>query len=76
MTGITAGMICVKTTGKDAGQRVLVIELEKDHAIIEGKGIKRKKCGLKHLFPTKQKMTVSKTAKHDEIVQMLSKGQN
>ncbi|MFH0954946.1 MAG: 50S ribosomal protein L14e [Candidatus Micrarchaeota archaeon] len=72
MTGIQAGMICIKTAGKDAGQRVVVIELEKDHAIVEGAKTKRKKCNLHHLFPTPQKVSVSKTAKHDEIVAILS----
>jgi len=72
MTGISTGMVCIKTAGKDAGQRVVVIELDKGHAIIEGAKIKRKKCSLRHLFPTNKKVPVSKTAKHVEIKALLS----
>jgi len=56
MAIMEAGRICIKTTGKDAGKKVVVLSVEKENkAVIEGISVKKKKCNIRHLIPTEEK---------------------
>lgn len=49
------GMVCIKTRGRNAGKKVTIVGKEKDgFVLIEGKGIKKKRCNPRHLFPIKK----------------------
>ena len=65
MSGIEVGAVCYKTVGKNAGKRVVVLEVNKKAltAVIEGKGLKKKKCNLRHLFFTGEMAEKSKAGK-------------
>jgi len=56
MAGIEKGSVCIKTRGRNAGKKVIVVGTEKDgFVIIEGKKMKKKRCNPRHLFPTGEK---------------------
>jgi large subunit ribosomal protein L14e len=68
------GQICVKTKGREAGRKVVVLSAEKNgRVLIDGTKIKRKECNILHLFPLKEKIKVGKDAKHEEIIKALEK---
>ncbi|MBS3062103.1 MAG: 50S ribosomal protein L14e [Candidatus Diapherotrites archaeon] len=72
MAGIEVGRICIKTTGRNAGKRVVVVDIEKDGFVtIEGVEVKRKRCNPSHLFVTPEKAELKKGAKREEIVSAL-----
>jgi len=74
MPGIEIGTVCIKTRGRKAGKKVVIIDIDEKTglAIVDGKEVKRKKCNLKHLIPTKEKIEVKKNASHEEVVKKLS----
>jgi large subunit ribosomal protein L14e len=68
------GQICIKTKGREAGRRAVVLSSEKNgRVLIDGTKIKRKECNILHLFPLKETIKVGKEAKHEEIVKALEK---
>jgi large subunit ribosomal protein L14e len=73
MAIMEAGRICIKTTGKEAGKKIVVIKTEgkENKAVIEGIGIKRKNCNIRHLFPTKEKINITEKTSKEEILKAL-----
>lgn len=56
MAGIETGSVCIKTRGRRAGKRVVIVGIEKDgFVLIEGDKMKKKRCNPRHLFPTGEK---------------------
>ncbi|MFH0970605.1 MAG: hypothetical protein V1776_04065 [Candidatus Diapherotrites archaeon] len=51
----TQGRVCYKTHGRDAGQKVIVLEkTKKGMVVIEGPQTKKSKANIQHLLPTSQ----------------------
>jgi len=70
---IEVGRLCLKIAGRDSGKRCLVVEIIDDKtAMIDGQ-TRRKKCNIKHLEPTKTKITLKKGASHSEVAKEFSK---
>jgi large subunit ribosomal protein L14e len=62
------GRVCVKTMGRDAGKKCVIIEIiDKNFALIDGLIIKRRRANFKHLEPLEEKISLSKGAKHSEV---------
>jgi len=57
MAGLEKGAVCIKTRGRSAGKKVVVLEFDKkgSFAVVEGPNGKKKRCNVMHLFPTGQK---------------------
>ncbi|MCD6478399.1 MAG: 50S ribosomal protein L14e [Candidatus Diapherotrites archaeon] len=70
MAAIEPGRICYKTAGRDAGKRVVVVEVEGVFATVVGKDGKKKKCNIRHLFPTKERIEI-KNKSVEEILKSL-----
>ncbi|MDD5148293.1 MAG: 50S ribosomal protein L14e [Candidatus ainarchaeum sp.] len=73
MSGIEVGTVCIKTRGREAGSKVVVVDFDakSQFAIIDGPKIKRRKCNLRHLFPTTQKIGIKKNSEKKEIAELL-----
>lgn len=68
------GQICIKTKGREAGRRVVVLSKAKDgRVLIDGSKVKRKNCNVLHLFPTNQKIDIKSEAKHEDVIKALEK---
>jgi len=66
------GSICIKTRGKDAGKKIVVLsDIKKGKVLIDGPRVKRKECNALHLFPLNQTVNVKKEAAHEEVVRAL-----
>ncbi len=71
MSAIEVGRVCIKTTGREAGKKIVVVKVvDKNFAIIDGKTIRRRKCNVMHLFPTDEKIKIKENEPHDEILKM------
>ena len=65
---IEVGRLCVKTAGRDAGLKCVVVEvLDKNFVTIDGQ-TRRRKCNILHLEPLDQKIKIKPKATHDEVV--------
>ena len=76
MPAIEVGKICVKTAGREAGKKCIVIEIvDNNFALITGpkaiSGIKRRRANINHLEPTKDKIQIKRGATDEEITEEL-----
>lgn len=64
---IELGRLCLKTAGRDASKKCLVIDIvDKNFVMIDGE-TRRKRCNILHLEPLSQKLEVKKGASHEEV---------
>lgn len=58
MPGLEVGAVCIKTRGREAGKKAVILEFDKKtgFAVIGGKHVKRRKCNIMHLVPTGEKL--------------------
>ena len=73
MPGIKVGTVCVKTRGREAGKRVIVVDFDakSQFAVVDGPNIKRRKCNLRHLFPTNKKVEVNSKTDKKKLAELL-----
>ncbi len=73
MAGLEDGMVCIKTHGKEAGRKAVIIDFDKKTGIatIIGPHVKKRKCNTNHLLPTGQKVKVKKTSTQKELAELL-----
>lgn len=72
---IEVGRVCVLRAGRNAGQKVIVVDVDsKGNATVEGMQVKRKKINARHLFPTAIKEDIKKNAPKEEIIKILKEG--
>lgn len=65
---LTIGRLCVKTAGRDAGKKCVVVSvLDNNHVLIDGE-TRRRKCNLLHLEPLNQVVDIKKDANHAEVI--------
>jgi large subunit ribosomal protein L14e len=70
---IEVGRLCVKTAGRDAGNKCVIIEvLDEKFVMIDGE-TRRRKCNVKHLEPLKEMIKLGKNAAHKDVVSEFKK---
>ena len=70
---IEIGRVCVKTAGRDAGKKCVIVDVMENNLVLIDGQTRRKKCSITHLEPTKTKISIKKGASHSEIVREFSK---
>jgi large subunit ribosomal protein L14e len=64
---IEIGRLCIKTAGRDAGKKCVIVEiLDEKFVLIDGE-TRRKKCNQLHLEPLKDKIDIKKGASHADV---------
>ncbi|MCY0873361.1 MAG: 50S ribosomal protein L14e [Acidianus infernus] len=76
MPAIEVGRICVKTRGKDAGKKCVIVDIiDNNFVLVTGPkkitGVKRKRSNILHLEPTDKKIDIQKGASDDEVEKKL-----
>jgi large subunit ribosomal protein L14e len=71
MPSIEIGRVCIKTRGREAGKKAVVLEAKDNFIVIAGPKIRKRKCNPRHLIFTNQKVSVSKDAEQKEIAKLL-----
>ena len=62
------GRICIKTAGKDAGKKVVIVDAIDDNFVMIDGQVKRKRCNILHLEPTQMTIKLKKNSPHQEIL--------
>lgn len=80
MPAIEVGRICVKTSGREAGRKCVIIDIiDKNFVLITGPkqltGVKRRRSNIKHLEVTEEKIKIKKGASDEEVLKALEKSQ-
>ncbi|MBI4149698.1 50S ribosomal protein L14e [Candidatus Woesearchaeota archaeon] len=70
---IEVGRVMVKTAGRDAGLRGVVVDiLDERHVLIDGQ-VRRRKCNIAHMEPLPEQVSISKGASHEQVREALQK---
>ena len=64
---IEIGRVCIKTAGRDAAKKCVVIDILDDKFVLIDGETRRRKCNILHLEPLKAVIKVKKNASHDEV---------
>ncbi len=78
MASFEVGRVCIKTAGRDALRRCVLVEIiDKNFGLVTGpknvSGIGRRKVNLSHLEPTDDKISIDKNASDDVVSKALDK---
>ena len=73
MSLVEVGRICVKTHGREAGKKCVVVErVDKNFVVISGpqevSGVRRRRSNVDHLNPTTKKINIKAGAEDPAIV--------
>jgi len=76
MPAIEVGRICVKTVGREAGKKCVIVDvIDKSFVLITGPKnvtqVKRRKANVCHIEPTTERIEITRGATDDEIAQAL-----
>ncbi|MFH1316110.1 MAG: 50S ribosomal protein L14e [Candidatus Woesearchaeota archaeon] len=70
---IEVGRLCMKTAGRDAGKKCVIVEvLEGNFVLIDGQ-TRRRKCNILHLEPLKDSIKIKKGISHSDIASEFKK---
>jgi len=59
MPAIEVGRICMKISGREAGEKCVIVEIIDDKFVeVVGSAVKNRRCNIKHLEPTEQVMEI------------------
>ena len=64
---IEIGRLCVKTAGRDAGLKCIIVDILEDKFVLIDGETRRRKCNILHLEPLKDVIKINKNASHEEI---------
>ncbi len=76
MPAIEVGRICVKTFGREAGRKCVIVDLiDKNFVLITGPNevtrIKRRRANMNHIEPTEGKINIERGASDEEVAKAL-----
>lgn len=77
MPAIEIGRICVKTAGREAGKKCVIVDVvDKNFVLITGptalNKVKRRRANLKQLEPTAEKIDITKGADDTTVQKQIS----
>lgn len=60
MASIEVGRVCVKTAGREAGEKCAIVEIiDENYVEVVGESVKNRRCNINHLEPTAETIDVS-----------------
>ena len=76
MSAIEIGRICVKSVGREAGKKCVVVDIvDKNFVLITGpkklSDIKRRRANINHLEQTHDKIDINRGATDEEVTEVL-----
>ncbi|MGQ9565690.1 MAG: 50S ribosomal protein L14e [Candidatus Bathyarchaeales archaeon] len=76
MPAIEVGRICVKTVGREAGKKCVIVDvIDKNFVLVTGPKnvtkVKRRKANINHIEPTKERIDITRGATDEEITEAL-----
>ena len=76
MPAIEVGRVCVKLTGRETGDRCVVVDMiDRNFVLITGPrsvtGVKRRRVNINHIKPTKEKIKIKRGASDDKVAEAL-----
>ncbi len=78
MTAIQIGRIIVKTDGREAGKKAVIVDLiNQNYVLVTGPkeltSVRRRKCNIMHLEPTDKLVSVKRDANDSDVSAAIDK---
>jgi len=64
---IEIGRLCMKTAGRDAGCKCVVVDILDDNYVLIDGETRRRKCNVLHLEPLKEVIDIKKGVSHENV---------
>ena len=79
MTAIQIGRVIVKTSGREAGKKGVIVNIiDPNYVLLTGPksltSVRRRKCNIKHLEPTDKIVSVKRDATDEEVIAAIEAG--
>ncbi len=76
MPAIEIGRICVKTRGREAGRKCVIVDIiDENFVLITGpkniSGVRRRRANINHIEPLDKKIEINKGAGDEEVAKAL-----
>ena len=73
MTAIQIGRIIVKTNGREAGKKGVIIDvINQNYVLVVGSksltGVRRRKCNIRHIEPTDKVLSLKRDASDEDVL--------
>src|SRR3990167_7657834 len=68
---IELGRVCIKTAGRDASKKCVIIDILDDKYVLIDGETRRRKCNILHIEPLNQVIKIEKNASHEEVAKAL-----
>ena len=60
MASIEVGRVCIKTAGREAGEKCAIVEIIDENFVeVIGEAVKNRRCNIDHLEPTAETIDAS-----------------
>jgi large subunit ribosomal protein L14e len=78
MPAIEVGRICVKTFGREAGRKCVIVDIvDENFVLVTGpkniSGVRRRRANINHIEPLDKKISIEKGASDDDVAKKLEK---
>jgi large subunit ribosomal protein L14e len=67
------GRLCIKTAGRDAGKKAVIISILDDKYVMIDGETRRRKCNVAHLEALDKTIEIKKDAPHEEVIKAFDK---
>ncbi|RJS83726.1 50S ribosomal protein L14e [Candidatus Bathyarchaeota archaeon] len=76
MPAIEVGRICVKTSGREAGRKCVIVDIiDRNFVLVTGpkkvSGVRRRRSNINHIEPTELKIEIRRGASDEEVEEAL-----
>lgn len=68
---IEIGRLCIKTAGRDAGKRAVIVDILDERSVLIDGETRRKRCNIAHLELLGQVVKLEKNQSHEEVLGIL-----
>ncbi len=81
MPAIEIGRVCVKTHGRESGQRCIIVDIvDENFVLVSGPkkltGVRRRRTNVRHLEPTQEKIQIKTGASDDDLLKIMGDGKS
>ena len=78
MTAIQVGRIIVKTNGREAGKKAVIVDLvNQNYVLVTGpkslSSVRRRRCNIGHVEPTDKTVAIKRDATDEEVLAAIEK---
>ena len=72
MVAIDVGRVCVKTQGREKGNKCVIIDvIDRNFVVVTGPDVKRRRVNMDHLMPLDETVNIQRNATDEEVYGIL-----